>query len=139
MGELRNMFEASVDKRCAVVPLAGRQPAKRSAEPVVVVVVREGTKRRLGIDKGTEELAVQNLGLEDVPEGLNFAVGPRSADLGPDVTDVQLLKALAKAAEKPGHPADEWLAVVTHDFEGLTADLETLVYPFQDRRKSGPS
>ena len=57
--------------------------------------------------------------------------------MGSDVADVQLLKALAKSAQQPRHPAHEGLAVVAHHLEGLAADLEALIHPLQDRRQFG--
>ena len=44
----------------------------------------------LGRDEVREVLAVEHLGLEDGPEGLDLAIGPGRVDLGADVTDRQL-------------------------------------------------
>src|SRR5690348_6780447 len=101
---------------------------------MVVVVVGEASEGDLGVLKAGEALAVEDLGLEDVPEGFDLAVGPGRVDLGPEVLDMQLSEPLAEAGQDARHPAHKWHAVVAHQLERLAAELKALVEPAEDGR-----
>src|SRR5256714_4595229 len=137
MTQGRNVLEADIGEGCPVVPFRRCEPAEHAAEPVVVVVVDEAGKRRLGCIEAAEALAVEHFLLEDTPESLDLAVGPGRADLGSQMLDVELPQALAEAGEHARHPDHEGEAVVAHQLERLTAQLEALVEPSQDRRRLG--
>ncbi len=76
MLECGDVLEAPVGEGRAVVAFGRSVPAEFAMEAVVVVVAREAGQavvRGLG---GGEQLAVEQLGLEDAPEALDLAVGP---------------------------------------------------------------
>ena len=76
MFERRHVLEALVGEGCAVPALGGGLPADGAVEPVVVVVDREpGQPLVRGLGRG-EQLAVEQLRLEDAPEALDLAVRP---------------------------------------------------------------
>ena len=81
--------EASVAEGGSVVSLGGREPAKDPRQPVVVVVLGELGQCGLGMSEAREALAVEDLGLQDVPEGFDLAIRPRRVDLGAQVPDAQ--------------------------------------------------
>src|SRR6267143_1545265 len=133
VGQGGNVLESAVIEGGAEVPLGWSQPAQHAAEAMVVVVLREASNGCLGFGEAREMLTVENFRLEDLPERLDLAVGPGRADLGPEVLDVQVSKALAEHGQDTGHPDHERAAVVAHQLEGLTAELEALVEPGDDR------
>src|SRR3989440_855643 len=132
-----DVLEPEVGEGGAVVALRRCDPAERAAKSVVVVVVDEVGERRLGFKEASEALTIEHLLLQDAPESLDLAVGSGRADLGSQMLDVEVAQALAEAGEHARHPDHEGEAVVTHQLEGVTAQLEALVEPSQDRRRLG--
>src|SRR6266545_641787 len=132
MGQGRDVLKALVGERSAVITLSRSDPAKNSAEAVVVVVLGKSGQGLLGSSQTGEALAVENLSLEDVPESLDLAIGPGRADLGSQVPDAELLEALAEPRKQAGQPANERLAVVAHELQGLATEFETLIHPEHD-------
>src|SRR5260370_17026755 len=88
-----DVLEALVGERGAVVALGGSDPAQDPAEAVIVVVLGKTGEGLLGGSQTGEALAVENLSLEDVPEGLHLAVCPGGSDLGSPRPDCHLLTA----------------------------------------------
>lgn len=125
-------MEAVVGERSAVVALGRSYPAENPTEAVVVVVLGKAGQSLLGNAQTGEALSVENLGLEDVPEGLDFAVGPGRRDLRSQVPDMKLLEAFAETREQARQPTDERLAVVAHELQGLATEFETLIHPEHD-------
>src|SRR5260370_4140632 len=132
MGESWDVLEALVGEGGAVVALTCGPPAKPSAQPVVVVVLDECSKRGLGVGEAFEAVAVAHVLLEDRPEGLDLAVRPRRADLSPQVLDVEVAQTLAEVGEYAWHPDHEGQAVIAHQLKRLAAKLEAFVQPGQD-------
>ena len=85
--ERRDVLEAAVGERRAVEALGRGLPVELAVEPVVVVVAGVGGDRGVRGREVREVLAVEHLGLEGRPEGLDLAVRPGRVDLGPDVAD----------------------------------------------------
>src|ERR1700730_627854 len=137
MAQGGDVLEPEVGEGGAVVALRRRDPAERAAESVVVVVVDEDSQRCLRLIEAAEALAVEHLLLEDAPESLDLAVGPGRADLGSQMLDVEVPQALAEAGEHSRHPDHEGEAVVAHQLDWVTAQLEALVEPSQDGRRLG--
>src|SRR6266545_1628660 len=127
-----DVLKALVGERSAVVTLGRGDPAKNPTETVVVVVLGKTGQGLLGGGQAGEALAVEDLGLEDVPEGLDLAVGPGRRDLRSQMPDMKLLKAFAETREQARQPADEWLAVVAHELQGLAAEFEAFIHPEHD-------
>jgi hypothetical protein len=100
MAQSGDVLEPDVGEWRPVVPLRRREPA--AAEPVVVVVVDEAGKRRLGLAEAAKSLTVEHFLLEHTPERLDLAVGPGLADLGPQMLDVELPQTLAERVSMPG-------------------------------------
>src|SRR5439155_24452959 len=132
-----DVLEPDIAEGGPVVALRRCDPAERAAEPVVVVVVDEGGKRRLGLIEAAEAPAVEHFLLENAPEGLDLAVGPGRADLGSQMLNVKVAQALAEAGEHARHPDHEGEAVVAHQLDWVTAELEALLEPSQDGRRLG--
>ena len=92
----RDVVEAAVTERRAVVALGRGAPADLAVEPVVVVVAGEGRQGRLGVLDRAEHLAIEDLALERRPERLDLSVRPGRVDLGLDVPDLELAEGLAE-------------------------------------------
>src|SRR5712691_766291 len=127
-----DVLKASVVEWGSVVSLGRSEPAQDPRQPVIVVVLGELGQGRLRVGEAGKGLAVEHLGLEDVPEGFDLAVGPRRADLRAQMPNAQIAKPLAKEGEDPRHPEDKGLAVVAHQLQRTTAELEAFVQPLQD-------
>src|SRR5437660_675749 len=110
----RDVLKAPVSEGRSVVALGRSQPTQHTRQSVVVVVLGEFGEGSLGVSEARETLTVEDLGLEDVPKGFDFAVGPRRADLGAQVPDAKIAQALAEQGEDSRHPEHEGLAVVAH-------------------------
>src|SRR6202048_5501953 len=132
-----DVLDPEVGEGGAVVALRRRDPAEHAAKSVVVVVVNEDSQRRLRLVEAAEALAVEHLLLEDAPESLDLAVGPGRADLGSQMLDVEVAQALAEAGEHARHPDHEGEAVVAHQLDWVTAQLEAIVEPSQDGGRLG--
>src|SRR6266511_2659751 len=135
MCEGGDVLEATVAEGRAVEALGRREPADLAVQAVVVVVANVLGQGRLGLGQRPEDLAVEDLGLEDAPEALDLAVGPGRVHLGTDVADVQLLQAFAEAREHAGDPVHERRAVVGHELERDAAEVNALAQPGKDRAK----
>src|SRR6266542_4282314 len=135
MCESGDVLEAAVAEGRAVEALGRREPADLAVQAVVVVVANVLGQGRLGLGQRAEDLAVEDLGLEDAPEALDLAVRPGRVHLGTDVANVQLLQALAEAREHAGDPVHERRAVVGHELERDAAEVNALAQPGQDRAK----
>src|SRR5919108_59814 len=135
MTQRRDVVEATVGEGRAVVALGRGDPAEDAAEPVVVVVPNETGQRLLGIGETGKALPIEDFGLEHSPKGLDLAIGPRRADLGAKVIDVQVAQPFAEAGEHVGHPDDEGLTVVAHQLQWPATELEALLQPDQDRSR----
>src|SRR6266508_2817767 len=133
MLERRDVVEAAVAKGRAVEALGRSEPADLAVEPVVVVVANVLGQGRLGLCQRAEDLAVEDLRLEDAPEALDLAVRPGRVHLGADVADVQLLQSPAEARKHAGDPVHERRAVVAHELERYAAQINSLAQPGQDR------
>jgi hypothetical protein len=129
------VLEPTVDERRAVEPLRGRSPAELAVEPVVVVVGSVGGDRGIGRGEVGEVLAVEDLGLERRPEGLDLAVRPGRVDLGPDVPDLELGEAPLEATEHRAHHRHEGRPVVGHQLMGDAAQVDGLREGFEDRER----
>src|SRR5437588_4552816 len=132
MSESRDVLEPLVGEGSAVVARGWGDPAEDPAEPVIVVVLRKARQGLFGGGQAGEALAVEHLSLEDVPEGLNLAVGPGRRDLCSQVADMELLKALAETREQAREPTNKGLAVVAHELQGPATEFETLIHPEHD-------
>lgn len=94
--ERGDAFEAAGGEWGAVVALGRGVPVEFAVEPVVVVVGREvGEPVGRRVER-PEDLAVEQLRLEDPPEALDLAVRPGRVHLGPDVADTELREGLAE-------------------------------------------
>src|SRR5437660_10660986 len=127
MSESRDVLEPLVGEGSAVVALGWGDPAEDPAEPVIVVVLRKARQGLFGGGQAGEALAVEHLSLEDVPEGLNLAVGPGRRDLCSRVRDMGRLKALADTRGQAREPTKNGLAVVDQALPGPAPDVETLI------------
>lgn len=76
------MLQAAVGERCAVEAFGGGVPVELAVEAMQVVVAGVGLDGRLGRRQIRQALTVEHLGLQDGPERLDVAVGPRRVDLG---------------------------------------------------------
>src|SRR5258708_38518496 len=131
------VLEATIGEGGAVVTLGRRPPAQHATEPVVVVVLNEAGQSGLSVGHAGEALSVQDLSLEHRPKSLDLAVGPRRADLGAQVLDVQLAQEFAKAGQDEGHADHGGLAVSTHELQRLAAELKAFLQPGQDGNRGG--
>jgi len=125
-------FEAAGGEWRSVEAFGRRVPVELAVEPVVVVVGREMGEPIGGCVKRPEDLAVEELRLEDPPEALDLAVRPGRVHLGPQVPDAQLLERLAEQRQDTRHPDDERRAVVAHQLERRPAQLEAVIEPGED-------
>ena len=74
MVEDGDAFEAASGERGTVVALGWGVPVQLAMEPVVVVVGREVGKPVGGRVERPEDLAIEQLRLEDPPEALDLAI-----------------------------------------------------------------
>jgi len=130
--ERRDVLEAPVGEGRAVPALGRGLPAELAVEAVVVVVQREAHEALVRGRRRGEDLAVEQLGLEDAPEALDLAVRPGRVDLGADVPDMELGKGPPEERQDARHPGREGAAVVAHDLVRQPAQLEAVAQPGQD-------
>src|SRR6266567_2653894 len=134
MSQSGDVLKATIGERGAVVALSGSQPSEDAAQPVVVVVLGETRQCSFGSGKAFKALPVEDLRLEDVPESLDLAVGPRRADLRAQMLNSKFAELLSEQSEDAWHPDDKRLSVVAHELKRLAAQFEAFVQPSEDGR-----